>query len=173
MKRDVTIYCNSLSETNALAGCFASYLAAGFVVGLTGPLGAGKSAFARCVIQAACGQDTEVPSPTFTLLQSYETDAGLGVMHMDLYRLEAPEDVFALGIEDSFYEAANLVEWPSKMAGYWPDHAVMIAIDFGAGDNDHGAQYRQFTITAEQDMAEQLCQEAVRQGLNAHIRTLA
>ena len=132
-------------------------------MGLTGPLGAGKSAFARFVIKAACGADIDVPSPTFTLVQSYEAADGLPIMHMDLYRLEAPEDAFALGIEDSFYEAANLVEWPSKMGGYWPAHAVMIAIDF---DQDEG---RRFCISAPSALLESLCQKAMAAGLLASI----
>ena len=131
------------------------------MVGLTGPLGVGKSAFARFVIQAACGADMDVPSPTFTLVQSYETADGLPIYHMDLYRLEAAEDVFALGIEDSFYEAANLVEWPSKMGGYWPDHAMMIAIDFTQEDG------RRFSISAPSAALELLCQKARAAGLSA------
>ena len=161
MRQNLIINCNSLSETHALAGCFASYLKAGTVVGLTGPLGAGKSAFARFVIQAACGDDLDVPSPTFTLVQSYEAADGLPIMHMDLYRLEAPEDAFALGIEDSFYEAANLVEWPSKMGGYWPAHAMMIAVDF---DQDEG---RCFNISAPSEMLGRLCLKARAAGLSA------
>ena len=130
-------------------------------MGLTGPLGAGKSAFARCLIQEACGSDIDVPSPTFTLVQSYEAADGLPIMHMDLYRLESPEDVFALGIEDSFYEAANLVEWPSKIGAYWPAHAVMIAIDFAQGEG------RRFAIAAPSEMLESLCQKALTAGLSA------
>ena len=161
MRQNLIIICNSLSETNSLAGCFASSLARGLVVGLTGPLGVGKSAFARFVIQAVCGADIDVPSPTFTLVQSYETADGLPVMHMDLYRLETAEDVFALGVEDSFYEAANLVEWPSKMGGYWPDQAVMIAIDFDQEDR------RRFCISAPMPLLESLYQKARGAGLSA------
>ena len=160
MKQNLIINCRSLSETHSLAGCFASYLTPALVVGLTGPLGAGKSAFARFVIQGACGADTDVPSPTFTLVQSYETAEGLPIMHMDLYRLEAPEDVFALGVEDSFYEAANLVEWPSKMGDYWPSHAVMIAIDFAENEG------RRFCVSASSELLESLCQKAIMAGLS-------
>lgn len=117
---------HSLSETKTLAGCFASCLRIGLVVGLEGTLGAGKSQFARDVIQALCGEAQDVPSPTFTLVQTYESHQGLPIAHMDLYRLELPEEGLALGIEDYFYEAANLVEWPSKLGGYWPSEAVMV-----------------------------------------------
>ena len=160
VRQNLIINCNSLSETQSLAGCFTSHLKAGLVVGLTGPLGVGKSAFARFVIQAACGFECDVPSPTFTLVQSYEAADGLLIMHMDLYRLEAPEDAFALGIEDSLYEAANLVEWPSKMGGYWPAHAVMIAIEF---DQDEG---RRFVISAPSAFLDALHLSAVSAGLS-------
>lgn len=73
-------------------------------------------------------------------------------MHMDLYRLEAPEDAFALGIEDFFYEAANLVEWPSKMAGYWPSDALMVDIAFAA-ESDEAGEARIFTISAPENIA--------------------
>ena len=119
---------HSLAETQTLAGCFASMLQAGMVVGLNGPLGAGKSAFARFVITAACPEIDDIPSPTFTLVQTYESKTHLPIWHMDLYRLDAPEEAFALGIEDGFYEAACLVEWPDKLGGYWPDGAWSVTI---------------------------------------------
>ena len=137
MKQDLSLICNSLSETKTLAGCFASLLRASLVIGLDGLLGVGKSAFSRFVIQSAVGTEIDVPSPTFTLVQTYESANGLPVMHMDLYRLEAPEQVFELGVEESFYEAANLIEWPSKMGAYWPSDAVTIEIAFSEGDSRH------------------------------------
>ena len=155
MMETITITCSSLSETKSRAGCFVSQLKPGLVVGLTGPLGAGKSAFARFVIQGACGAECDVPSPTFTLVQSYESQEGIAIMHLDLYRLEMPEEVFALGVEDSFIEAANLVEWPSKMGGYWPLNAVMIDIAFSAEAqdvSDSAAEGRIFTIKAPKYM---------------------
>lgn len=133
---------NSLSDTEILAGCFASCLSQGDVVGLTGGLGVGKSAFARAAIFSQCDDLDDVPSPTFTLVQQYETRAGLSLWHMDLYRLQAPEEAFALGIEDAFFEAACLIEWPEKMAGFWPKEAMMIKLERGEGDS------RQCTITA-------------------------
>lgn len=159
MRDSLTITCHSLSETKTLAGCFALLLRAGLVVGLNGPLGVGKSAFARFVIHSACGEDQDVPSPTFTLVQSYESKDGLPVMHMDLYRLEVPEEAFELGIEDSFYEAANLVEWPSKMGAYWPAHAARIEIEF-ADD-----EARRFIITGAEDLIRPLCELAQKAGL--------
>ena len=133
---------NSLSDTENLAGCFASCLVRGDVVGLVGDLGVGKSAFARAAILSQCDDVEDVPSPTFTLVQQYETRAGLLLWHMDLYRLQDPEEVFALGVEDAFFEAACLIEWPEKMGGFWPKDAMMIRLERGEG----GA--RKLTITA-------------------------
>lgn len=161
----LTIYCNSLSETQTLAGCFAKHLKAGLVVGLNGPLGAGKSAFARFVIKAVCGQDQDVPSPTFTLAQSYETHDGLPLMHMDLYRLEAAEDVFELGVEDSFFTHANLVEWPSKMGRYWPETAVSIMIEFMPQPSDDDE--RKLTFTGPRDFLASLAAKAAKVRLRA------
>ena len=155
------INCNSLSDTKTLAGCFALLLRAGLVVGLTGPLGVGKSAFARFVIQSAAGTQIDVPSPTFTLVQDYETAAGLPLVHMDLYRLEVPEEAFELGIEDYFYQAANLVEWPSKMGRYWPQDALDIAISFAADEA------RLFTISGPMSVMETFANAAQEAGLSA------
>ena len=141
---------NSLSDTNALAGCFASCLRQGDIVGLTGGLGAGKSAFARAAILSQCDDIDDVPSPTFTLVQQYQTRTGLAVWHMDLYRLQDPEEVFALGVEEAFIEAACFVEWPEMMGGYWPKTAMMIAIDRAADDS------RNLSITAPDSFLEQL-----------------
>ena len=159
MKHDISLICNSLSETKTLAGCFASLLQAGVVIGLDGPLGVGKSAFSRFVIQSAVGTDIDVPSPTFTLVQTYERADGLPIMHMDLYRLEAPEQVFELGVEESFYEAANLIEWPSKMGAYWPSDAVTITMAFSEGDS------RLFTLSAPETFITALSKALANAGL--------
>ena len=162
LRSTLSILCNSLSETQTLAGCFASCLEEGLVIGLNGPLGVGKSEFVRFIIFAACGDDSEVPSPTFTLVQHYETDFALPIIHMDLYRLDKPEDVLALGIEDSFYEAVNFIEWPEKMGAYWPDNAINIHWSF-AQDNA-----RDVTITADKEFCETLNEMMIRAGLQAH-----
>ena len=159
MSKMITISCNSLSETITLAGCFALKLSAGLVIGLHGPLGAGKSEFARAVIRQSCGADQEVPSPTFTLVQTYETYDGLPLYHMDLYRLETADQVFALGVEDSFYEAANLVEWPTKMGGYWPADAIEITI------SPQSDEARHISICAAPDFCEAIGQMAQAKGL--------
>jgi len=161
LRTTLSISCNSLSETKTLAGWFASCLKEGLVIGLNGPLGVGKSEFVRFVICAACCDDTEVPSPTFTLVQHYETVSGLPIIHMDLYRLEQPEDVLALGIEDSFYEAVNFIEWPDKMGAFWPVNAINIFWSFAQNNA------RTATITADERFCEILNAAIIEAGLHA------
>lgn len=115
----------------ALAHRLAPLLKAGDVIALRGPLGAGKTSFCRALIRAATQQpDEEVPSPTFTLAQPYESAAGLTIWHFDLYRIEAPEEALELGIEDAFIDGASLIEWPENLAGLLPEDHLSVALDF-------------------------------------------
>ncbi len=87
---------------------------------LSGDLGAGKSVFCRAFIRHMAGDDTlDVPSPTFTLVQTYDSAAtdgtALPVYHFDLYRLDHPDDAYELGIEDAFADGICLIEWPDKL----------------------------------------------------------
>ena len=110
----------ALAETERVAQRLAPHVASGDVIGLCGPLGCGKTAFARAFIRARLGRPAEeVPSPTFTLVQLYEHAAGT-IWHFDLYRLSAPEDAYELGIEDAFSGAISLIEWPEKLGAMMP-----------------------------------------------------
>ncbi len=110
----------ALAETERLAQGLAPHVASGDVIGLCGPLGSGKTAFARAFIRARLGRPAEeVPSPTFTLVQLYEHEAG-AIWHFDLYRLSAPEDAYELGVEDAFAGAISLIEWPEKLGAMMP-----------------------------------------------------
>tara|TARA_R110000868_G_scaffold183929_5_gene425315 strand:+ start:501 stop:1040 length:540 start_codon:yes stop_codon:yes gene_type:complete len=105
------------AATRALGRHLAPLLALGDFVALTGDLGAGKTALARAIIQArygAGGEDEDVPSPTFTLIQIYETP-DLLITHADLYRLDDPEDLRELGLGEALDEGAVLMEWPDRM----------------------------------------------------------
>jgi tRNA threonylcarbamoyladenosine biosynthesis protein TsaE len=131
-----------LDATTALAGQIAPFLEAGDVVGLEGSLGAGQTTFARDLIGAMAahhGADPvgEVPSPTFTLVQVYETGAA-PVWHFDLYRLRAPEDALELGIEEAFSEAISLIEWPSKLGNYMPHDWLEIRLEIKGEFSRHG-----------------------------------
>lgn len=98
----------------------------GDVFALYGTLGMGKSVLARAFVQALCGP-IEVPSPTFTLLQTYESPA-FDIYHFDLYRLKSPDEIFEIGVEDALYSGVCLIEWPEKMAPYLPRDVFRLEI---------------------------------------------
>jgi tRNA threonylcarbamoyladenosine biosynthesis protein TsaE len=106
--------------TAALGERLAAALRPGDLVLLQGDLGAGKTALARALIQSRLGADEDVPSPTFTLVQSYEAPdtlltPGFLITHVDLYRIDRPEDARELGLADALDEGVLLVEWPDKL----------------------------------------------------------
>ena len=98
----------------------------GDVWALKGTLGVGKSVLARAFIQTLCAAK-EVPSPTFTLVQTYNTP-DFDIFHYDLYRLKDPMEIFELGVEEAFYSGVNLVEWPEKMGSFAPRDMWIVEI---------------------------------------------
>lgn len=110
---------------------------------LSGTLGTGKTTFARGLIRALCGDDTEVVSPTFMLVQQYDAPAFM-VQHYDLYRLEQPEELPEIGLEEVLGQTLVLVEWPEIAQEYWPQERIEIAISHDAANAD----CRQLHITA-------------------------
>jgi tRNA threonylcarbamoyladenosine biosynthesis protein TsaE len=107
------------ADTRHLGERLALAAKAGDVLCLSGDLGAGKSVLARAFIQQLCGQDTDVPSPTFTLMQYYDAP-GFAIVHADLYRLESPEEIIEIGLEEQFEHAVTLIEWPQRMRQFLP-----------------------------------------------------
>ena len=112
--------------TRALGAQMAGALDDGLVVYLRGELGAGKTSFARAFIQARGGDET-VPSPTFTLVETYDLPGG-PIWHFDLYRLRAPEEAWELGIEEAFHAGISLIEWPERLESLLPSRHLLIAI---------------------------------------------
>ena len=109
------------SDTEALGAMIARVLQAGDVVCLWGPLGAGKTTLARGLIRALMGPDQEAPSPTFTLVQTYEAP-NFPLAHLDLYRLSDPREVRELGLDEALEDGAAVIEWPERLgAGLPPD----------------------------------------------------
>lgn len=103
--------------TARLGACLAPVLRAGDTLLLSGEIGAGKTHFARAIISArlaAAGASEDVPSPTFTIVQTYEAD-GAEIWHADLYRLSGTSEVWELGLEEAFDNAICLVEWPDRL----------------------------------------------------------
>jgi len=115
------------NETAAFAKKLGSVLKARDIVTLNGTLGAGKTAFARALIQGLCGEKTEVPSPTFNLLLTYECDKA-PIYHYDFYRLEDPEEVWELDIEDAFEDGITLIEWVSDLQNLAPENSLDVSI---------------------------------------------
>ncbi len=115
------------AATLALGRRLGEVLTAGDVVCLSGNLGAGKTTLARGAIVAWTGQLEEAPSPTYTLVQTYEGAKG-ELWHVDLYRLKRPDDAWELGLEDAFAEAACLIEWPERLENQLPANRLDIAL---------------------------------------------
>jgi tRNA threonylcarbamoyladenosine biosynthesis protein TsaE len=118
------------TATEQLGATLAARLRPGDVVGLKGELSAGKTTLARAILRAAAGDpDLIVPSPTFTLVEVYETPGGT-YWHFDLYRLETPEQVFELGWEEARAGGIVLLEWPERLGPLLPQHlSVILEID--------------------------------------------
>ena len=123
------------AATARLGLLLSGQLQAGDVIALEGALGAGKSVLARGIIQAACPAEDDIPSPTFTLVQTYEPDDLPLIMHFDLYRLETPEESLELGIEDAFIDAICLIEWPQRLGAFLPRGALTITLVDGSDAN--------------------------------------
>lgn len=126
----INLILQSPEATSALAHSLGNHLRAGDVVLLEGPIGAGKTHFARSLIQSLLPVPEDVPSPTFTLVQVYAgTDCE--IWHADLYRLSSPDEVVELGLADAFEEAISLVEWPDRLADLQPETALHITFSLG------------------------------------------
>jgi len=116
------------AATEHLGSQVADLLQPGDLVCLWGPLGAGKTTLARGLIRALTLSDEDVPSPTFTLVQTYPVDLSDGpaeLWHFDLYRLDRPDQVYELGIEDALAEGVSLIEWPELAAGLLPKETLL------------------------------------------------
>ena len=140
-----TLRLHDAEATAALARRLAPQLRAGDVLLLQGPIGAGKTHFARALIQsllAAEGRTEDVPSPTFTLVQTYAIEA-LEIWHADLYRLTSPAEAEELGLEEAFSEALCLIEWPDRLGSLAP--ASALTLDFAPEPEGDG---RRLTLTA-------------------------
>lgn len=125
-----------LAATEALAARVAALARPGDAILLAGPLGAGKTAFARAFLRAASrDRRLEVPSPTFTLVQSYDTPIG-AVHHFDLWRLDGPRGLAELGWDEARGDIV-LVEWPDRLGAEAPEDALRITLALGAGEARH------------------------------------
>lgn len=112
-------------QTSLYAARLARHLGSGDVILLSGDVGAGKTHFARSLIQSLLAEPEDIPSPTFTLVQTYET-AAAEIWHADLYRLTSIQEVEELGLIDAFATAICLVEWPDRLGALTPPSALSL-----------------------------------------------
>lgn len=126
MSTSETYFCATEKDTEELGRRLAASARKGDCFALYGTLGMGKSVLCRAFIRSLTGAG-EVPSPTFTLVQTYPAK-DFDIYHFDLYRLKSPEEIFELGMEEALYTGVTLIEWPEKMGGYLPRKAIRIEI---------------------------------------------
>lgn len=113
------------AATQAFASRIGAQMQPGDVILLSGPVGAGKTAFARALILSLLDAVEDVPSPTYTLVQTYDTPRG-EIWHSDLYRVMSTSEVEELGLTEAFETAMCLVEWPEVLGDLIPPHALSI-----------------------------------------------
>jgi tRNA threonylcarbamoyladenosine biosynthesis protein TsaE len=142
----VTITLQTPDQTAKLAENIGARLAPGDCLLLDGPVGAGKTHFARHLIWSLMQVHEDIPSPTFTLIQTYETLAG-ELWHADLYRLTALEEIEELGLTEAFDQAICLIEWPRLLGPLTPENALNLTFITDQDDEN----IRQITFDATDD----------------------
>lgn len=138
MASERTIALATEEDTQEFAAQIAAILRIGDTLLLSGDIGAGKSAFSRAVIRAHAQADIDVPSPTFTLVQTYAFD-DFEIWHCDLYRLTHPDEALELGLDQAFETAVCLIEWPDRLGGDAPDNAL--TLHFAANETGHSVSF--------------------------------
>lgn len=126
------------NDTANIAAKIAVKLQSGDVLCLRGDLGTGKTVFARAMIRHLCDTpDLDVPSPTFTLVQNYETNKST-IWHFDLYRIEDKEEIYELGWEEALAEGITIIEWPERLEGLAPQDRLELI--FNPLENDENSR---------------------------------
>jgi len=131
----------SEADTLALGAALAGPAKRGHVIALSGPLGAGKTTLARGFIQKLAGKDEEVVSPTFTLVQVYETQP-FPIWHFDLYRLDKPGDTLELGLEEALADAITVIEWPERLGQFLPAARLDVTLTMSGSGRRAVLDYR-------------------------------
>lgn len=152
------------AATDRVGAALGLMLRQGDAVLLEGELGAGKSALARAAIRALlaeAGRAEDIPSPTFTLVQAYETNRG-EVWHVDLYRLSTSEEALELGLDAAFDAAITLTEWPDRLGDLAPERRLLAHLDLP----EHG-DGRLLTLTPFGPNWDRVLDAAARAGADA------
>ena len=121
------------TETSVFAEEVAALADVGDVICLFGGLGAGKTNFSRSFIRSLTNSDQDVPSPTYTLVQSYEIQKqsnSIEIWHFDLYRISEEVEIMELGIEDACSDGIVLIEWPENALRFLPKRRLEIHFEF-------------------------------------------
>jgi tRNA threonylcarbamoyl adenosine modification protein YjeE len=140
MKEIARMLLPGVSATGRLAQVIAQIAGPGDVIGLIGDLGCGKTTFARAFLHARHGQGEgeaapfDVPSPSFTLVETYDLP-GAPVWHFDLYRIESPDEAIEIGFDEALGHAIALIEWPERLGDMLPADRLEIELEF-AGHED-------------------------------------
>ncbi len=133
-KRTLTL--TDEAATAALGTKLAAALRVGDVVRLFGDLGAGKTTLARAVIEALTGE-ADAPSPTYTLVQAYDTHDGRLLAHADLYRLEDEDELEELGLDEALEHGMALIEWPDRAPSFAPTNRLDLSLrELPSGDRE-------------------------------------
>lgn len=127
MKLAADIFLADEVATTALGAALAGQIRAGEAICLNGPLGAGKSTLARAMVRALTRPDEEVPSPTFTLIQTYD-GPDFPIAHFDLYRLSDPDEAYEIGLDEALEDGVAIIEWPERLEGRLPADRLDIDI---------------------------------------------
>lgn len=138
----------NLSDIKQVAEGLANIVQPGDVVLFQGDLGAGKSTFIRKMIQTLIGPEVDVPSPTFTLVQTYE-GVRATYWHFDLYRLHDPDEVYELGIEEAFHDGISFIEWPDRLGYLTPKEYLLIDITHGESPDERYVTFKPTPAWAE------------------------
>ena len=131
----VLIHLPDEAATTALGAALGAMLRKGEAICLWGALGAGKSTLARGLVRALTQPDEEVPSPTFTLVQTYD-GRDFALAHFDLYRLSSASEVDELGLDEALDEGAALIEWPERLEGDLPPDRLDVVFETDRQDED-------------------------------------
>lgn len=126
----ISLTLQSPVDTARCAARLGALLTPGDTVLLSGDVGAGKTHFARALIQSQLAEPEDVPSPTFTLVQTYAGEKG-EIWHADLYRLASTQEIEELGLSDAFDGAICLVEWPDRLGDLAPSRALLLTFEPG------------------------------------------